>query len=116
MRLELEGYIGGVRGLNQCTQLVLLAFQRLPDCTPPDSNSQTNMPLSQDSETLETSNGLVNALRGAQGDVSKSFRPGKCFAILPPPAEQASDNLLSPCKRPPPDWNIHTNLHVLDLI
>ncbi|KAJ4293105.1 hypothetical protein N0V90_008387 [Kalmusia sp. IMI 367209] len=34
------------------------------------------MPLSQDTQTLDTSNGLVNALRGAQGDkVSESFRP-----------------------------------------
>ncbi|KAL1612067.1 hypothetical protein SLS60_000290 [Paraconiothyrium brasiliense] len=34
------------------------------------------MPLSTDTQTLETSKGLVDALRGAQGpNVSKSFRP-----------------------------------------
>jgi catalase len=34
------------------------------------------MPLSTDTQTLETSHGLANALRGAQGStVSKSFRP-----------------------------------------
>ncbi|OAL56576.1 heme-dependent catalase [Pyrenochaeta sp. DS3sAY3a] len=33
------------------------------------------MPLSSDAQILETSNGLVNALRGAAGGAPKSFRP-----------------------------------------
>lgn len=34
------------------------------------------MPLSTDAQILETSNGLVNVLRGAAGDAPHSFRPG----------------------------------------
>ena len=34
------------------------------------------MPLSEDAQVNETSNGLVNKLRQMAGDVSHSFRPG----------------------------------------
>lgn len=39
------------------------------------------MPLSSDTQILETSGGLVSTLRGMAGDAAQSFRPGTLFFL-----------------------------------
>lgn len=53
------------------------------------------MPLSEDANVIETSNGLVDALRGAAGGAPKSFRPGTLSPVSPTQAHKAT--ITVPC-------------------